>query len=120
MKSKSEMKCLYFCVKTGIFIKNNSFFCNQTGKVLKIYSFYLSCCIIQLTYILSSLLIKPAKIFSFFASKTDIFIFGYILGNTCDVPGESGPDSKFPYRMNSSRHTALVQRKHSVMTLRRR
>ena len=27
--------------------------------------------------------IKPAKIFSFFASKTDIFIFRYILGNAC-------------------------------------
>ena len=32
---------------------------------------------------LSCLLIKPAKIFSLFASKTDIFIFRYILVNAC-------------------------------------
>ena len=31
-----------------------------------------------------------------------------------------GPDSKFPNRMHPSRHTTLVQRKHSVMTFRRR
>ena len=37
------MKCLYFWVKISIFIKNNPFFCNPTGKVFKIYSFYLSC-----------------------------------------------------------------------------
>ena len=71
---------LFFLVKISIFIKNNPFFCNRTGKVFKIYSLYLSCCkfdaAIQLTYILSCLLIKPA-------SKTDIFIFRYILGNAC-------------------------------------
>ena len=43
MKSKSEMKCLYFWVRISIFIKNNPFFCNRTGKVFKIYSFYLAC-----------------------------------------------------------------------------
>ena len=43
MKSKSEMKCLYFWVKIIIFIKNNPIFCNRIGKVFKIYSFYLSC-----------------------------------------------------------------------------
>ena len=42
MKSNSEMKCLYFWVETRIFIKIYPFFCNQTGKVFKIYSFYLS------------------------------------------------------------------------------
>ena len=39
MKSKSEMKCLYFWVKNSIFIKNNPIFCYLTGKVFKIYSF---------------------------------------------------------------------------------
>ena len=76
-----------FLVKISIFIKNNPFFCNRTGKVFKIYGLYLSCfkfdAAIQLTYILSCLLIKPAKIFSIFALKTDIFIFRYILGNAC-------------------------------------
>ena len=43
MKSKSEMKRLYFWVKISIFIKNNQNFCNRTGKVFKMYSFYLSC-----------------------------------------------------------------------------
>ena len=43
MKSKSEMNCLYFWVKISVFIKNYPNFCNRTGKVLKIYSFYLSC-----------------------------------------------------------------------------
>ena len=43
MKSKSEMKCLYFWVKISILIKINQNFCNLTGKVLKIYNFYLSC-----------------------------------------------------------------------------
>ena len=42
MKSKSEMQCLYFWVKISIFIKNYRIFCNRTGKVFKIYSFYLS------------------------------------------------------------------------------
>ena len=43
MKSKSEMKCLYFWVQIGDFYKkNNPIFCNRTGKVFKIYSFYLS------------------------------------------------------------------------------
>ena len=37
------MTCLYFWVKISIFIKNNPIFCNRTGKVFKIYSFYLSC-----------------------------------------------------------------------------
>ena len=37
------MKCLYFWVKISIFIKNNPIICNRTGKVFKIYSFYLSC-----------------------------------------------------------------------------
>ena len=42
MKSKSDMKCLYFLVKINIFIKNNQNFCDRTGKVFKNYSFYLS------------------------------------------------------------------------------
>ena len=63
--------------------------CNRTGKVFKIYSFYLSCfkfdaalfnlhisCRVYL-----EMFLKPAKLFSFFFSKTDIFIFRYILGN---------------------------------------
>ena len=43
MKSKTDMKCLYFWVKISIFIKNTPNFCNRTGKVFKIDSFYLSC-----------------------------------------------------------------------------
>ena len=42
MKSKSEMKCLFLGVKISIFYKEISLFCNRTGKVFKIYSFYLS------------------------------------------------------------------------------
>ena len=83
MKSKSEMKCLYFGVKTSIFIRNNPNFCNRTGKVLKIYSFYLSffkfdAALFNLHISCRVLFIKPAKIFAYFASKTDIFIFRYI------------------------------------------
>ena len=37
------MKYLYFRVKISIFIKNNPIFCNQTAKLFKMYSFYLSC-----------------------------------------------------------------------------
>ena len=37
------MTCLYFWVKISIFIKINPIFCNQTGKVFKIYILYLSC-----------------------------------------------------------------------------
>ena len=36
------MNCLHFWVKISIFYKNNTFFCNWTGKVFKIYSFHLS------------------------------------------------------------------------------
>ena len=43
MKAKSEIKRLYFWVKISIFMKNIPNFCNRTGKVFKIYSFYLSC-----------------------------------------------------------------------------
>ena len=43
MESTSEMACLNFGVKNSIFIKSNPFFCNLTGKVFKIYSFYSSC-----------------------------------------------------------------------------
>ena len=70
MTSKSEIKCLYFWVKISVFIEINPIFCNLTGKVLNIYSYYLSCfkfdAVFQLTYILSSILIKSVKIFSFF------------------------------------------------------
>ena len=86
MKSKSKMKCLYFWVKISIFIKNNPIFYNRTDKVFKIYSFYLSCFKSDAALFnlhISCLLIKLAKIVSFFASKTDISIFGYILGNAC-------------------------------------
>ena len=61
--------------------KKKSIFLYRTGKVFKIHSFYLVLnlmLITQLTYILPCLLIKPAKIFSCFASKADIFIFRYI------------------------------------------
>ena len=51
------MNCLYFWVKIMFFNKMKSdFFLNLTGKGFKIYS-----CIIQLTYILSCILIKHAK-----------------------------------------------------------
>ena len=43
MKSNLDMECIYVWVKISIFIKNNPNFCNRTGKVFKIYSFYLSC-----------------------------------------------------------------------------
>ena len=42
MESSSEIKCLDFWVKISIFMKNYPIFCNRTGKVFKIYSFYLS------------------------------------------------------------------------------
>ena len=79
------MKCLYFWVKISIFIRNNPFFVMRQVKFLKFIVFiYLVLNLMLhylLVYILSCLLIKPAKIFSFSASKTDIFIFRYILGN---------------------------------------
>ena len=43
MESNLVMKCIYFWVKISIFKKNNPNFCNWTGKVFKIYSFYLPC-----------------------------------------------------------------------------
>ena len=39
MKSKSEMKCLYFWVKISIFIKNNPFFVIGQVKFLKFIVF---------------------------------------------------------------------------------
>ena len=65
------MKCLYFLLKISIFIKNNPFFVVRQVKFLKfIVSIYL---VINLMlhcstyiYILSCLLIKPARIFPFF------------------------------------------------------
>ena len=39
MKSKSEIKCLYFWVVVSI----NPFFFNLAGEVFKMYSYYLSC-----------------------------------------------------------------------------
>ena len=81
MKSKSEMKCLYFWVKISIFIKDNPIFCNRTGKVFKYYSFYLSC--FKFDAALRNLHIscrvyfkKTAKIFSFLPRKLT-FLFSY-------------------------------------------
>ena len=37
------MKCLYFGVKISVLLKLNRFFNNLSGKVVKIYSFCLSC-----------------------------------------------------------------------------
>ena len=84
---RNEMS-LFLGENQHFYEKQSIFFCNRTIKVFKIYSFYLSCfkfdaALFQPTYILSCLLIKPAKIFSFLASKTDIFIFRYNLGNVC-------------------------------------
>ena len=87
MKSKSEMKCFYFWVKISIFIKNNPNFCNRTGKVFKICSFIYLVLNLMLHYSTNIYLVVFTYItcqkFSFLASKTDIFIFRYILGNAC-------------------------------------
>ena len=88
MKSKSEMKFLDFWVKISIFIKNNPIFRNRTGNSFKIYSFYLSCfkfdaALFNLHISCRVYFQNMPKYFLFLASKTDIFIFRYILGNAC-------------------------------------
>ena len=80
MKSKTVMKYLYFS-EHQYFLFKNPFFCNPTGKVFKIYSCYLSC--FRFDAALFNLHILSCKIFLFFALKSDIFIFRYILGNAC-------------------------------------
>ena len=67
--------------------KNIQFFCNWTGKVFIIYSFYLSgfkfdAALFNLQ-ISCRVYVQKLPKFIFFASKTDIFIFRYILGNAC-------------------------------------
>ena len=87
MRSKSEMKCLYFWVKISIFIKkNNTIFVIGQVKFLKFIVFIYIALNLMLHY---STYIYPVVftyktcqiIFFFFASKTDIFIIRYILGN---------------------------------------
>ena len=79
---------LFFGCKTVFFIKIIHFFFIQTGKVFKIYSFYLSCFKFDaalFTYIYPVVFTYKTcqNIFFFFASETDISILGYILGNAC-------------------------------------
>ena len=82
------MKCLYFWVKISIFIRNNPFFVIRQVKFLKFIVFIELVLKLMLHY---STDIYPVvftyktcrNIFFFFASKTDIFIFRYILGNAC-------------------------------------
>ena len=88
MKSKSEMKCLYFWVKISIFIKNSPiFFVIGQVKFLKFIIFIylvLNLMLHYSTYIYPVVFTyKTCQIFSVFASKTDILIFRYILGNAC-------------------------------------
>ena len=87
MKSKSEMKRFIFWVKISIFIKNNPKFSNLPDKVFKIYSFFylvLNLMLHYSTYTYSVVFTyKIFQIFFSFASKTDIFIIRYILGNAC-------------------------------------
>ena len=87
MKSKSEMKCLYFWVKISIFIKNNPIFCNLTGKVLIFLVFIylvLNLMLHYSTYIYPVVFTyKTCQNILFFASKTDICIFRCILENAC-------------------------------------
>ena len=69
------------------FYKKNQYFCNQTGKVFKVYSFYLSyfkfdAALFNL-HISCRVYLKTCLFFSYFASKTDIFTFRCILGNAC-------------------------------------
>ena len=74
MKSKSEIKCLYFLVKMSIFIKNNPNFCNRTGKVFLMYSFIYLVLILMLHY---STYIYPVV----FTDKTCQNIFFFCLEN---------------------------------------
>ena len=70
------MKCLYFWVKISIFIKNNPFFCNQTGKVFKFIVFIYLVLKLMLHY---STYIFPVV----FTYKTcqNIFFFGHENGH---------------------------------------
>ena len=88
MKSKSEMKCLDFLVKISIFIKKLShFFLIGQVKFLKFIVFSYLVLYLMLhysTYIYPVVFTyKTCQNMFFFASKTDIFIFRYILGNAC-------------------------------------
>ena len=88
MKSKSEMKCLYFWVKKKYFYKKIiNFFVIRQEKFLKFIVFIylvLNLMLHYSTYIYPVVFTyKTCKIFSFFASKTDICIFRYIFGNVC-------------------------------------
>ena len=91
MKSKSEMKCLYFWVKISIFIKKiiQTFVIRQV-KFLKFTVFIYLLLHLMLHYstyvyhVVFTYKTCQNIFFSFFfASKTDFFIFRYILGNAC-------------------------------------
>ena len=72
------MKCLYFLVKISIFIKNNPIFVIGQAKFLKFIVFIylvLNLMLRYSTYIYPVVFAyKPAKIFSYFVSKTLFFI----------------------------------------------
>ena len=72
MKSKSEMKCLYFWVEISIFIKNNLFFVIGQVNFLKFIVFVylvLNLMLYYSTYIYPvEFTYKTCKIFSFYAS----------------------------------------------------
>ena len=73
------MKCP-FLVKISIY-KNKSSFCNLTGKVLKIYSYYLS--YFKFDAALFNLHISCIPIFSPKYFRFSPENLGYILGNLC-------------------------------------
>ena len=89
MKSKSEMKCLYFWVKISVFFykKIIQFCVNVQVKFLKFIVFIylvLNLMLPYSTYIYPVVFTyKTCKNIFFFASKTDIIIFRYILDNAC-------------------------------------
>ena len=82
------MKCLLFLGENQYFYKKKiHFFVIRQLKFLKFIVFIYRVLNLMLhysTYIYPVVFtLKPAKIFSFLALKTDIFIFRYILGNAC-------------------------------------
>ena len=69
-----EKQSIFFVIGQLKFLKYIVFIYLVLNLMLHYFNLHIS---------LSCLLIKPAKIFSFLASKTDIFIFRYNLGNVC-------------------------------------
>ena len=88
MKSKSEMKCLYFWVKISIFIKKiiQIFVIGQVKflKFIVFIYFVLNLMLRYSTYIYPVVFTyKTCQNIFLFCLETDIFIFRYILGNAC-------------------------------------